>query len=219
MLGIIRVLTMQDEVAIGLHGRVIEQRYGLPVTSVCIPDQPQGIYDDATDRESVPKIVVAAQQLVEQGCTSIGISCAADPALEETRQAVNVPVYGAGSCAAHLALTAASRVGVLTILEKAPPLIRRILGESYIGTERPEGVRTTLDLNTPQGKEAAMAAALRLQEKGAEAIVLACTGFVTMNFAPELERRLGIRAIDPIVALGAAASVRWERENEEVQAG
>ncbi|WP_431089762.1 aspartate/glutamate racemase family protein [Paenibacillus sp. 8b26] len=219
MLGIIRVLTMQDEVAIGLHGRVIEQRYGLSVTSVCIPDQPQGIYDDATDRESVPKIVVAAQQLVEQGCTSIGISCAADPALEETRQAVNVPVYGAGSCAAHLALTAASRVGVLTILEEAPPLIRRILGESYIGTERPEGVRTTLDLNTPQGKEAAMAAALRLQEKGAEAIVLACTGFVTMNFAPELERRLGIRAIDPIVALGAAASVRWERENEEVQAG
>ncbi|MFK4299918.1 allantoin racemase [Paenibacillus sp. RC254] len=219
MLGIIRVLTMQDEVAIGLHGRVIEQRYGLPVTSVCIPDQPQGIYDDATDRESVPKIVVAAQQLVEQGCTSIGISCAADPALEETRHAVNVPVYGAGSCAAHLALTAASRVGVLTILEEAPPLIRRILGESYIGTERPEGVRTTLDLNTQQGKEAAMAAALRLQEKGAEAIVLACTGFVTMNFAPELERRLGIRAIDPIVALGAAASVHWQRENDEVQAG
>ncbi|MGG1673254.1 aspartate/glutamate racemase family protein [Paenibacillus sp. NRS-1783] len=219
MLGMIRVLTMQDEVAIGLHGRVIEQRYGLSVSSICIPDQPQGIYDDATNRESVPKIVVAAQQLVEQGCTSIGISCAADPALEETRQAVNVPVYGAGSCAAHLALTAASRIGVLTILEETPPLIRRILGESYIGTERPEGVRTTLDLNTPHGKEEAMAAALRLQEKGAEAIVLACTGFVTMNFAPELERRLGIRAIDPIVALGAAASVHWQRENDEVQAG
>lgn len=29
-----------------------------------------------------------------------------------------------------------------------------------------------------------------------------------MNFAPELERTLGIRAIDPIVALGAAVSVR-----------
>jgi Asp/Glu/hydantoin racemase len=97
---------------------------------------------------------------------------------------------------------------VLTILEEAPPLIRRILGDSYIGTERPIGVQTTLDLNTPQGKEAAMAAALRLQEKGAEVIVLACTGFVTMNFAPELERTLGIRTIDPIVALGAAVSVR-----------
>ncbi|APB71894.1 hydantoin racemase [Paenibacillus polymyxa] len=208
MLGMIRVLTMQDKVAIDLHGRVIEQHYGLPVTSVCIPDQPKGIYDDITDREAVPKIVLAAQQLVEQGCTSIGISCAADPALEETRQVVSVPVYGAGSCAALLALTSASRVGVLTILEEAPPLIRRILGDSYIGTERPIGVQTTLDLNTPQGKEAAMAAALRLQEKGAEVIVLACTGFVTMNFAPELERTLGIRAIDPIVALGAAVSVR-----------
>ncbi|ODB59345.1 aspartate/glutamate racemase family protein [Paenibacillus polymyxa] len=208
MLGMIRVLTMQDKAAIDLHGRVIEQHYGLPVTSVCIPDQPKGIYDDITDREAVPKIVLAAQQLVEQGCMSIGISCAADPALEETRQAVSVPVYGAGSCAALLALTSASRVGVLTILEEAPPLIRRILGDSYIGTERPIGVQTTLDLNTPQGKEAAMAAALRLQEKGAEVIVLACTGFVTMNFAPELERTLGIRAIDPIVALGAAVSVR-----------
>ncbi|MGG4220317.1 aspartate/glutamate racemase family protein [Paenibacillus jamilae] len=215
MLGIIRVITMQDKATIDLHGRVIEQRYGLPVTSVCIPDQPKGIYDDITDREAVPKIVLAAQQLVERGCTSIGISCAADPGLEETRQAVAVPVHGAGSCAALLALTSARRVGVLTILDAAPPFIRRILGESYIGTERPEGVRTTLDLNTPQGKEAAMVGALRLQEKGAEVIVLACTGFVTMNFAAELERKLGIRAIDPIVALGAAASVRWQPHDEE----
>lgn len=213
MLGIIRVLTVEDESVVRLHGQIIEQRFGLETQSGCIPDQSKGIYDEESDQEAVPKIVQLAQKLVEQGCTVIGISCAADPALDETRLAVNVPVYGAGSCAAHLALTSACRVGVLTILDEAPPLIREILGDAYVGTERPDGVRTTLDLNSPHGREAALAAAQRLQLKGAKVIVLACTGFATMNFAPELERELGIRAIDPVVALGAAASVSLFTQN------
>ncbi|WP_232229284.1 aspartate/glutamate racemase family protein, partial [Paenibacillus zanthoxyli] len=105
-----------------------------------------------------------------------------------------MPVLGAGSCAAHLGLASVDKLGVLTILEETPPLIRSILGDAYIGMERPEGVVTTLDLRTESGREAAFRSAVKLAERGAEGIVLACTGFATIGFAEELERRLGLRA-------------------------
>lgn len=206
MLGIIRVITLQDENSIQLHGALIERRFGLPVMSRCILDQPQGVYNEETEAESIPKIIELAKELERSGCTAIGISCAADPALEEARAAVQVPVLGAGSCAAHLALTVTSRVGVLTILTEVPPYIRSILGDAYLGMERPDGVTTTLDLNTPAGRAGALAGAARLVERGAEAIVLACTGFATIGLAAELAEKLGIRAFDPIISLGAAAA-------------
>ncbi|WP_238650137.1 aspartate/glutamate racemase family protein [Paenibacillus piscarius] len=206
MLGIIRVITLQESAAIQLHGDLIEQRYGLPVMSRCIPDQPRGVFNEETEAESIPKIITLARELEQQGCTAIGISCAADPALSESREAVGIPVLGAGSCAAHMAMAYSSRVGVLTILEEVPPLIRSILGEAYIGMDRPDGVTTTLDLGTPAGRAGALAGAARLVERGAEVLVLACTGFATIGLAAELEERLGIRAFDPILCLGAAAS-------------
>ncbi|WP_151734393.1 aspartate/glutamate racemase family protein [Paenibacillus tengchongensis] len=206
MLGIIRVITLQEESAIHLHGALIEHRYGLPVISRCIPDQPQGVYNEATEAQSVPKIIALARELEQAGCSAVGISCAADPALAEAREAARIPVLGAGSCAAHLALAYASRIGVLTILEEVPPLIRSILGDSYIGMDRPDGVTTTLDLNTPAGRAGALAGAQRLADRGAEAIVLACTGFATIGLAAELEAKIGVRALDPILALGAAAA-------------
>ncbi|MHA6530769.1 aspartate/glutamate racemase family protein [Paenibacillus sp. BAC0078] len=206
MLGIIRVITLEEEASIHLHGKLIERRFGLPVMSRCIQDQPQGVFNDTTEAESVPKIIALARELENSGCTAIGISCAADPALLEARAAVRVPVLGAGSCAAHLAMAYSDRVGVLTILTEVPPFIRSILGAAYVGMDRPDGVTTTLDLNTPEGRAGALAAAARLVERGAEAIVLACTGFATIGLAAELEEKLGVRALDPILSLGAAVA-------------
>lgn len=133
MLGIIRVITLQEESSIHLHGELIERRYGLPVTSRCIQDQPQGVYDDLTEAESVPKIIELARELEASGCTAIGISCAADPALLEARAAVRIPVLGAGSCAAHMALAFSSRVGVLTILTEVPPSFEASSGTPISG--------------------------------------------------------------------------------------
>ena len=206
MLGMIRVITLEQEEAVHRHGALLEARYGLSVISRCIPDQPLGVYDEATEQEAIPKIIALARELEQSGCTAIGISCAADPGLAEVRAATGIPVFGAGSCTAHLALTASARIGVLTILEEVPPLIRSILGDAFIGMERPEGVVTTVDLNTPAGKAAALEAARRLQRMGADCIALSCTGFATMGFAAEAEGALGIRVLDPILSLGAAVA-------------
>lgn len=210
MLGIIRVITLSDADAVATHGNLVARKFGLPVVSECIPDQPDGIYDDASEALAVPKIVDLARRLEARGCGMIGISCAADPALDEVRAVVRVPVIGAGSAAGHVARAASEKIGVLTILDDTPPRLRQLLGDAYVGVDRPSGVRTTLDLQTEAGRSAALAAAGRLIERGADTIVLGCTGFATMGFATVLRGHFGIGFVDPIIALGACAAALGE---------
>ena len=205
MLGMIRVITLRDADAVAAHGNLLARKFGLAVVSECIPDQPDGIYDDASEALAVPKIVDLARRLEARGCEMIGISCAADPALDEVRAVVGVPVIGAGSAAGHLARAASEKIGVLTILDEVPPRLCRLLGNAYIGIDRPAGVRTTLDLQTEAGRQAALLAAGRLIERGADTIVLGCTGFATMGFAAVLRCHFAAGFIDPIIALGACA--------------
>src|SRR5690554_4879665 len=99
--GLIRVLTTDDVAMLNEHGNIMNELYGLNVISRCIPEQPHGVYDNQSHQEAVPKIVKLAQDMVlRDGVSAVTISCAADPALEECRSVLNVPVIGAGSTGA-----------------------------------------------------------------------------------------------------------------------
>ncbi|MFN3764046.1 MAG: aspartate/glutamate racemase family protein [Aliihoeflea sp.] len=207
MLGIIRVLTMQDQDAVDLHGRIVSQAYGTPVRSACIPDQPQGIFDDETMDRAVPKVVELASVLERDGCTQIAISCFGDPALTESRAAVSVPVLGAGSASAHMARSLSDRIGVLTIVDSLPRHILDILGDCFIGMDKPDGIATSPQLTTDTGKAAAVEGVLRLKARGADTILLGCTGFATMQFSAQMGDSLGVRLVDPLLALAACTTI------------
>ncbi|MGE0500794.1 MAG: aspartate/glutamate racemase family protein [Rhizobiaceae bacterium] len=207
MLGIIRVLTMRDRDAVELHGRIVSQACGMEVRSACIDDQPQGIFDDETMDRAVPKVVELAERLEQDGCTQIGISCFGDPALAESRAAVSIPVLGAGSAAAHMARALSDRIGVLTIVDSLPPHIMDILGDCVVGVDKPDGIATSPQLTTDKGKAAAIDGVRRLKARGADTILLGCTGFATMGFAAEIGDRLGVRLVDPLLALAACATI------------
>ncbi|ACS89626.1 aspartate/glutamate racemase family protein [Thermococcus sibiricus] len=202
--GLIRVLTIQDEELLNLHGKLIEKAFPeLKVISRCIEDQPKGIYDEKTEEEAKPKILRLAKEFENEGVDAIIISCAADPAVEEARKLVSVPVIGAGSSASALALAYARKIGVLNLTEETPRVIKEVLGDKLIAEDHPEGVSNTLDLMTDWGRKEAINAARRLKEKGVEAIVLGCTGMSTIMIAPILEKEVGIPVIDPVIAAGA----------------
>jgi len=200
--GIVRVLTTTDPDLLRAHGRQIESHFGLPTRSVCIPDQPHGIHDEETERLAVPKIIHAARGLAAEGASAILISCAADPAVEQLRAELQIPVIGAGSALACVARGLADRVGVLNLTEGAPGPVRRVLGDAFVGEDSPEGVTNTLDLMTARGTEAALEAARRLMRSGARALALACTGYATIGMAAQVTRHLGIVAVDPVDAAG-----------------
>lgn len=202
MLGVIRVLTTTDQVLLESHGRILSERYGFTTLSACIPDQPNGIHDDATELQAVPKIVNLARQLEQRGVEALFISCAADPGLMEVRQVVRIPVVGAGSAVAAVALNLGNRVGVLGITETAPKPVSRLLGDRLVACVRPQDVTNTRHLMESDGQQKALTAARQLVEAGADTIALVCTGLVTIGMAPILQRELSIPVVDPVLAGG-----------------
>lgn len=206
-IGLIRVLTISDESLLNAHGRIIEKAFPeLKVISRCIEEQPKGIYDEETERIAKPKILKLVEHLEEkEKVEAIIISCAADPAVEEARAISKIPIIGAGSSTASMALALGKKVGVLNLTERTPRVFKEILKDSLVAEEGPEGVRNTLDLLTDWGKERALKAAKKLKENGAQVIVFACTGYSTIGLAPLLEREVNVPVIDAVLASGAVA--------------
>lgn len=204
-LGIIRVLTTSDDSVLLEHARILEGRYGLQSLTRCIPDQPNGIFDEASEAIAVPKIVQLGRELVEAGCGALFLSCAADPGLALLRAAVPVPVISAGSAAARIAEHLALPAAVLGIGAQAPAPYRNLLGED-VPYARPEGITRTTDLLRPGSRDAALACAERLLARGARVIAFSCTGFSTIGLAPYLRERLGCVVVDAVDASGMFAA-------------
>lgn len=209
--GIIRVVTC-EEPELGMHGRIVEAAYpGLSAESRCIPDQPEGIHSPETEALAIPKIIEVARTAFAKK-DAILISCAEDPGIEAVRAAMlDTPVVGGGEAACALAMRYGRRVGVLGITDTAPKAYARMLKENLVGNVRPNGVHSTLDLRTPQGRESCFAAAGELKRMGAQAIALGCTGMASIGIAGEIERAAGIPVIDPVLAMGAVALFEMAR--------
>jgi Asp/Glu/hydantoin racemase len=96
-------------------------------------------------------------------------------------------------------------VAALGITEDVPAAMANVLGSALLASAKPVGVETTVDLMKPPGKQAVLTAAEKLREKGAQVLVLACTGMSTIGVAEDISRELGIRVVDPVIATGLIA--------------
>lgn len=206
LIGLIRVFTAKDNEVLQAHGNMIQEQFEVPVMSRSIPDQPLGIYDDASEEAALPKIVELGIQMEQEGCRMLIVSCAADPGVRELRSRVSIPVIGAGSSAALVALSLGEPVGLMGITEGIPPVMKVLLDELIVGYSRPEGVTNTTDLLTEAGRQKALEGARSLVEKGAKAIVFACTGFSTINFADVIRKELQVPVVDIVEAEGLMAA-------------
>lgn len=203
--GLIRVLTTSDTELLNLHGKLIMEYFPrFEVLSSCIPDQPEGIHDDATEETAIPKVMAMARRMAADGMRAVIISCAGDPAVRQAASELDIPVIGAGRAAACMANALGCPVGVLGITEKVPQTIVDILGTNLVADAVPEGVSSTLDLMRPEGMEAVYEAGRGLLDKGARALLLACTGLSTIGAADKLQKTLGVPVIDPVRAEAAA---------------
>jgi Asp/Glu/hydantoin racemase len=195
-IGLIRVLSTDDVGLLNSHGRLLQEFVGdsdLTVISRCIQGHPDGIWNSEQEHKALPKILRLGQEMEGQdGVATLLVSCVADPGVAELREVVGVPVIGAGSASAAAALTLGRPVGALSIVPTALRPISDVLGERLVGWEVPEGVETTVDLMSREGKERFVDAGRRLKARGAGVILLACTGFSTIRIAPFLESELGL---------------------------
>lgn len=165
---------------------------------------PASVESAVDEMLAAPGVVNAAIMAEAQGADAIVIDCMLDPGLEAAREAVSIPVIGAGEAG----LQAAAAFGVfsvVTVLQRQDRLFQalaRRLGLSEnmasvrgIGVpvlaltqDRTDAVARTID----QGRDAQ-------REDKAKAIVFGCTGM--LGFAPAVASALGwsdARVIDPL---------------------
>lgn len=209
--GLIRVLTTEDEQVLKAHERQIMEYFPeLTVETKCIPDQYEGIHSQELADIAVPKIVETARSFGD--VDMILVSCADDPGLEEIRKAIpGIPVTGGGETTAALALKYGTCIGVLGITDYLPRAYQRMIPDKVIAA-KPEGVDSTLDLMTEKGRKAVIRTGLELKEKGAQVLALACTGLATIGIAKELETATGLMVIDPVMAEGLFAYFEYLRK-------
>ena len=189
---VIRVVTLEDQTLLRMHGDLIEAYYpALRTDSYCIGEQPRGVCDLKTKTLAVPKIIALAKK--HQDADAI------------VREMLSVPVIGAGTAVSAVARSLGKRVGIIGITEYVPEPYRRILGDDLIDLGRPEGVTCTLDLMIGAGRESVLRKARELKAQGANCIALACTGMSTIRIAREIENSCGIPAVDPVMAEGLFA--------------
>ena len=197
---------MTDEDKINLHGKIIEKVFNeLKVISKCIEDQPLGIYDEISEEIAKPKIVRLIKEFEAMNVDAVIVSCAADPAVEEGRRASKIPVIGAGSATASIALSYGERVGVLKVTEEVPRVMKRILGRHLLAEEGPEGVKNPIDLMKESGIKASIKALEKLIEAGVDVIIPGCTGFSTIYFIDIVRKMSDKLFIDPVLASGSVA--------------
>src|SRR5690625_3692448 len=205
MLGIIRVLTTEDQAVLGKHGKIMEEDFHIQSVSRCIEEQPQGIYNDESEKAAVPKIVQLAEEMAaEDSIDAITISCAADPALEEARQAAGIPVFGAGTCGAYAASMLGSNVAIIGITEEVPKRMKAVLGNRFHSYLFSSTVRKTTDLSRSGAKEEMLKKAEEAVEHGADVILFACTGFSTIQLKEYLQTKTGVPAVDLVEAQAIA---------------
>ena len=203
-IGLIRVLTTEDQEVLQAHGKQIMEYFPtLEVETKCIPDQYEGIHSPKLCQIAIPKIVETAKTFHD--VDMIIVSCADDPGVAEIREAIpGMPVTGGGETTVSLALKYGDKIGVLGITDYAPQAYVRMIPDKMI-LGKPEGVNSTLDLMTPEGKKSVLAMGQQLKAQGAQVIALACTGLATIGVARDLEEATGLPVIDPVLAEGLFA--------------
>lgn len=205
MLGIIRVLTTENQEILQEHGNRMKEQFGIQTLTRCIENQPNGIYNDESEKLAIPKIMKLAKEMSEQHLlTAITISCAADPGLEETREYVKLPILGAGASGAEAAVSAGDKIAVIGITENPPKAIIKELGSHYFSYSFSPELRKTTDLFEDGAKEILLNEVEKVIGKGADAILFACTGFSTIRLKTFLADKIDIPVIDLVEAQATA---------------
>ncbi|MEZ7173232.1 aspartate/glutamate racemase family protein [Sporosarcina sp. OR05] len=201
MLGIIRVLTTDDDNVLLEHGKRMWETHQVKTITKCIKDQPNGIYDDESETIAIPKIIALADEFMQRGdIDAITISCAADPGLDELRALTDFPILGAGACGVMAACLIGQRVAVIGITDQVLLTIEKGLEDRFHSYRFDPTLRKTTDLVSPDAKEKLLAVARDAIADGADVILFACTGFSTIRLKDYLVTHIDIPVIDLVEA-------------------
>lgn len=173
--------------------------------------------DELLAGQAVLEEVVLSEQ---EGADAVIVDCALDPGLPALREAVRIPVVGAGQSAFTLAITLGDRFSILSPLRSLVPAYNRRIREYGLNFAL-SSVRSIdfgiLDLLSPDAAEAFIREGkAAVEEDGAEVLVLGCTGMSPA--IPKLQEQFEVPVIDPAATaiLMAQALVRLRLTHSKI---
>jgi allantoin racemase len=179
---------------------------GTEVEVVCLKHGPVSIESSYDEALAAPHIVEEVKRAESEGFDAVSIDCAMDTVVRASREAASIPVTSAGEASYLLAMGLCSKFSIVTVMKSTAQTISENIKkygfESRVASVRHADI-PVLDL---KNEKKAFAAIMReandaIEEDGAEAIVLGCTGMSSL--ARKLQDRLAVPVVDP-----AAASLR-----------
>lgn len=145
------------------------------------------------EHESADGIVNKSIKAAADGFDGIFISCFGNPSVGVVRELLDIPVVGGFDPAVVTATAICQKFSIITVMPSVIPLIedlvREIGGLNNLASIKDVGI-PVLDLeNEKKLKEKLVETSLQaIDEDGAQAIVLGCTGM--LDVATEVEKRL-----------------------------
>jgi allantoin racemase len=171
------------------------------VASACGPASIEGFYDDAF---AVPGLLARIAEGETEGADAHVIACFDDTGLDAARSLASAPVVGIGEAAFHLASLVCHRFAVVTTLARSIPVIEHNLVRYGLDV-RCARVRAAdipvLALDDPSSNARARVAgeiARALDEDGADAIVLGCSGMA--DLAASLAAEFAVPVVEGVAA-------------------
>lgn len=153
-------------------------------------------------------LIAKIQKGIEEDVKGIVIDCFDDPALEEIRDIVNVPVAGVGRTTLYAASTVSDKVGVITTDREGEIVLEKKL--SSLGLERIVSSITSLNLSVEDLmvseknllEKLVEAADEMIEQNGVDTICLGCTCFnyIADSFREEIRKKhKGIKVFEPML--------------------
>jgi allantoin racemase len=183
-------------------------RHAFPGTEVAVRESDKGpasVESSVEEHLAVPGLLDAVPTLEAEGFDAIIIGCFGDPGLAPARELAGIPVIGPGQASGHLAAQLGERFAVLTVVGEVVPSIRRQmrgygLSESLADVKAVDVPVLELRERADEVLDALESEARRALAAGADAFVLGCMTMGFLDAAKELQARVGVPVVNPVLA-------------------
>jgi allantoin racemase len=179
---------------------------GVEVEVASLADGPASIESSYEAALVVPELAERVARAQREGWSAVIVGCFSDPGLDALRELVSIPVVGPGAAAVHLAAQIGTRFSVISPLDggggRTAARMRGLGVASTFASVRGLSM-PVLDVARERGAvldrlEAVGRAAIR--EDGADVIVLGCMSMGFLGLTDELQKRIEVPVVNPVVA-------------------
>jgi allantoin racemase len=179
---------------------------GVDVEVWSVGDGPPSIESEYEAALVVPELTRSVLRAAREGVDAVIIGCVSDPGLGALRELVSIPVVGPGASAIHLAAQLGNRFAILSPLEESRPRVERhvaALGfEARLAAVRGIGMSVLDVARDREGVLDRLAEIGRavIRDNHADVLVLGCMSMGFLGIADDVQKRLEIPVVNPVVA-------------------